>query len=159
MTSLAKTLQQSTVLIDIGKQAITYPDDREGIFDKEVEDKGDQAYEGQDCNANHFFLICGIQFVLCDAPKADNENFMAEIKEFGFSLNVISEFSECIPQLHHVVSDGVEVLESTADVTRAFVEIQSIVKDDLVTETSDIIVDISLRYSTKKRVMKPGSSS
>ena len=65
---------------------------------------------------------------------------MCNIWVLKFSLDVISEFSQCIPELHHVLSDGVEVLERTTDVTRAFVKIQGIVQDDLVTKMSDYCI-------------------
>ena len=48
-------------------------------------------------------------------------------------LNVISELTQNIPELHHVLRDGVEVLQSTVDVTWTFIQIQSIIQDDLVT--------------------------
>ena len=49
-------------------------------------------------------------------------------------LDIVSQLPENIPELHHVLRDGVEVLESAVDVTRAFVEIQGIVQDDFVTK-------------------------
>ena len=50
-------------------------------------------------------------------------------------LNVISELTQNIPELHHVLRDGVEVLQSTVDVTWTFIQIQSIIQDDFVTKS------------------------
>ena len=41
--------------------------------------------------------------------------------------------------MHHVLSDGVEVLESAVNVTGSFVKIQGIVQDDFITEKYLII--------------------
>ena len=51
---------------------------------------------------------------------------------FKSLLNIVSELPEDVPELHHVLGDGVEVLESAVDVTRTFIQIQSVVQDHLV---------------------------
>ena len=58
---------------------------------------------------------------------------MRRLVSLLLSLNVIPELPQRSPELHHVLGDGVEVLESALDVTRAFVQIQGIVQDNLVT--------------------------
>ena len=48
-------------------------------------------------------------------------------------LNVISEFPQGGPELHHVLRDGVEILQRAVDVARALLHVQGVVEDDLVT--------------------------
>ena len=48
-------------------------------------------------------------------------------------LDVIPELPQRRPELHHVLRDGVEVLESAVDVARTFFHIQSVIQDNLVT--------------------------
>ena len=54
--------------VSYGDAVITDPYDREGVLDKEVEDQGDQADEGQDGDPDHLLLISSIQFILSHAP-------------------------------------------------------------------------------------------
>ena len=49
-------------------------------------------------------------------------------------LDVIPELPQRRPELHHVLRDGVEVLESAVDVARTFLHVQSVVQDNLVTK-------------------------
>ena len=51
-----------------------------------------------------------------------------------FLLNVVSEFPQGGPELHHVLGDGVEVLQCAVDVARALLHVQGVVQDDLVTD-------------------------
>ena len=48
-------------------------------------------------------------------------------------LDVIPKLPQRRPELHHVLRDGVEVLESAVDVARTFFHIQSVIQDNLVT--------------------------
>ena len=57
-----------------------------------------------------------------------------------FLLDVIPELPKRRPELHHVLRDGVEVLESAVDVTRALIEIQSVVQDHLVARIAVIFL-------------------
>ena len=49
-------------------------------------------------------------------------------------LDVIPELPQRRPELHHVLRDGVEVLESAVDVARTFFHVQSVIQDNLVTK-------------------------
>ena len=46
-------------------------------------------------------------------------------------LDIVSQLSENIPELHHVLRDGVEVLESAVDVAGPLLHIQCIVQNNL----------------------------
>ena len=50
------------------------------------------------------------------------------------SLDVVPELTKRSPELHHVLGDGVEVLQRAVDVTRALLHVQGVVQDDLVTD-------------------------
>ena len=59
-------------------------------------------------------------------------------------LYIIPKFPERPSELHHICGDGVEILESAAYVTGTFLNIKSIVQNNLVTESNTIqIMNIS----------------
>ena len=94
----------------------TDPDHGVGVLHEEVEDEGDEADEGQDGDTYHLFLVSSIEFILC------------------YALNIVPQLPENIPQLHHVLRDGVEVLQGAVDVAGALLHVQGVVQDDLVTD-------------------------
>ena len=56
------------------------------------------------------------------------------IYQIIFLLNVVSELPQGGPELHHILSDGVEVFQRAVDVTRALLHVKGVVQDDLVTD-------------------------
>ena len=53
---------------------------------------------------------------------------------YTYLLYVIPELPQSGAELHHVLRDGVEVLQGAVDVARALLHIQGVVQDDLVTD-------------------------
>ena len=52
-------------------------------------------------------------------------------------LYVIPELPQGGAELHHVLRDGVEILQSAVDVAGALVQVQGVVQDDFVTGGGD----------------------
>ena len=52
-------------------------------------------------------------------------------------LDIVSQLPQNIPELHHVLRDGVEILQSAVDVAGALVQVQGVVQDDFVTGGGD----------------------
>ena len=111
------------------------PDDREGIFDKEVEDDGHKADKGENGNASNFLLVCCVQLFLSHFPWAIF--FFNQIFLFRplYVLDIIPKFINAAPKLCHVFSDGVVVLHSAGDVAGGFLNILCILYDTSVTES------------------------
>ena len=49
-----------------------------------------------------------------------------------YLLNIVSQLPQNIPQLHHVLRDGVEILQSAVDVAGALVQVQGVVENNFV---------------------------
>ena len=70
ITSLAKTwFICSQFKRSASKILQSYPDHRESILDKKIEDQSDKTDKRQDGDTDHFLLICCIQFILGYAPE------------------------------------------------------------------------------------------
>ena len=50
-----------------------------------------------------------------------------------YLLNIVSQLPQNIPQLHHVLRDGVEILQRAVDVAGALVQVQGVVQNNFVT--------------------------
>ena len=47
-------------------------------------------------------------------------------------LDIVSQLPQNIPELHHVLRDGVEILQSAVDVAGALVQVQGVVQNNFV---------------------------
>ena len=110
-----------------------HPDDGERVLDEEVEDERDDADEGEDRHPDVLPRLRRVQLVLGHVP---NNKLQVTIQKSVslLVLDVIPELPQRRPELHHVLRDGVEVLESAVDVARTFLHVQSVVQDNLVTK-------------------------
>ena len=113
-----------------------HPDDGERVLDEEVEDERDDADEGKDRHPDVLPRLRRVQFVLGHVPNNKLQvtiTIQKAVSRF-LVLDVIPELPQRRPELHHVLRDGVEVLESAVDVARTFFHVQSVVQDNLVTK-------------------------
>ena len=110
-----------------------HPDDGQRVLDEEVEDERDDADEGEDRHPDVLPRLRRVQLVLGHVPYNKLQvPITMQRAVTKFLLDVIPELPQRRPELHHVLRDGVEVLESAVDVTRTFIQIQSVVQDHLV---------------------------
>ena len=112
-----------------------HPDDGQRVLDEEVEDERDDADEGEDRHPDVLPRLRRVQLVLGHVPY----NKLQVTKTIQravtkFLLDVVPELPQRRPELHHVLRDGVEVLESAVDVAGTFLHVQSVVQDNLVTK-------------------------
>ena len=112
-----------------------HPDDGERVLDEEVEDERDDADEREDRHPDVLPRLRRVQFILGHVPNNKLQVTITLQKALTkFLLDVIPELPQRRPELHHVLRDGVEVLESAVDVARTFFHVQSVIQDNLVTK-------------------------
>ena len=111
-----------------------HPDDGQRVLDEEVEDERDDADEGEDRHPDVLPRLRRVQLVLGHVPLQQVTSSNNDTAVARFLLDVIPELPQRRPELHHVLRDGVEVLESAVDVAGTFLHVQSVVQDNLVTK-------------------------
>ena len=95
-----------------------HPDDGQRVLDEEVEDERDDADEGEDRHPDVLPRLRRVQLVLGHVPYNKLQVTITIQKAVSrFLLDVIPELPQRRPELHHVLCDGVEILQCTVNVT------------------------------------------